>query len=255
MSNEDGRTSSSSTTARSTTSASFASSSRRSGHQFHSRPDTEVDRPRLRRMGRGLRRRFNGMFAFAIWDRPIGERLFLARDRYGVKPLYWHGGSGVARVRVRDQGDSRAPVESPRDSAYPALNEYFTFQNIFSDLTLFDGIRLLPAGRTLHGRRRRRRAGRDCSATGTTRSSPDDVDDSRGRRRRAARALRAGGQPAAASATCRSARISAAASTRTRSPPSRVRHLPRLHDVHRRLRPQLRIGPRARLRRAAERPR
>ena len=59
-------------------------------------------------------------------------------------------------VRLRDQGAARAPRARARGSACPHLLEYFTFQNIFTDGTLFDGVRLLPAG-PLHARCRRGR--------------------------------------------------------------------------------------------------
>jgi asparagine synthase (glutamine-hydrolysing) len=91
--------------------------------------------------------RFNGMFAFAIFDRKQ-RRLFLARDRFGVKPLYWYFKNGVFVFG----SEIKAILEHPQVTAnvcYPALNEYFTFQNIFTDLTLFEGVRLLPAGCTL----------------------------------------------------------------------------------------------------------
>jgi asparagine synthase (glutamine-hydrolysing) len=117
------------------------------GHRFHSRTDTEVAVHGYEEWGPDSVRRFNGMFAYAIWD-GVRRRLFLARDRYGVKPLYW---------ACRDSAfvfgsEVKAILQHPRIPArvcYPALNEYFTFQNVFSDLTLFEGIRLLPPGCTL----------------------------------------------------------------------------------------------------------
>jgi asparagine synthase (glutamine-hydrolysing) len=117
------------------------------GHRFHSQTDTESIIHAYEEWGDDCVRRFNGMFAFAIWDKP-NQRLFLARDRYGVKPLYW---------RFRDEtlmfaSEIKAILENPsvkRELCFPALNEYFSFQNIFSDLTLFEGIRLLPAGSTM----------------------------------------------------------------------------------------------------------
>ena len=58
------------------------------GHRFVSRTDSEVLLHAFAEWGLGVLRRFNGMFAFAIWDRD--ERILtLARDRFGVKPLYW----------------------------------------------------------------------------------------------------------------------------------------------------------------------
>ncbi|HZE73323.1 MAG TPA: asparagine synthase (glutamine-hydrolyzing) [Pyrinomonadaceae bacterium] len=114
------------------------------GYQFHSRTDTEVVIHAYEEWGDACLDRFNGMFAFAIFDRK-NQRLFLARDRFGVKPLYWYCKNGVFIFG----SEIKAILEHPQVTAnvcYPALNEYFTFQNIFTDLTLFEGIRLLPAG-------------------------------------------------------------------------------------------------------------
>lgn len=117
------------------------------GYQFHSRTDTEVVIHAYEEWGEACLDRFNGMFAFAIFDRKQ-QRLFLARDRFGVKPLYWYCKNGVFIFA----SEIKAILEHPQVShavCYPALNEYFTFQNIFSDLTLFESIRLLPAGSLL----------------------------------------------------------------------------------------------------------
>ncbi len=112
------------------------------GYHFHSRTDTEVVIHAYEEWGEKCVDYFNGMFAFAILDRKK-RQLFLARDRYGVKPLYWYCQEGVFIFA----SEIKAILEHPevgRSVSYPALNEYFTFQNIFSDLTLFEGIRLLP---------------------------------------------------------------------------------------------------------------
>src|SRR6476660_2386419 len=58
------------------------------GHRFHSQTDTETIIHAYEEWGEDCVRRFNGMFAFGLWDRKK-RRMFLARDRYGVKPLYW----------------------------------------------------------------------------------------------------------------------------------------------------------------------
>jgi len=114
------------------------------GHRFHSRTDSEVVLAAFAEWGSAAIRRFNGMFAFAIWDR-VSRRLFLARDRYGIKPLYyaWRGetflfGSEVKAIAAHPSHRTTMDVE--------ALVEYLTFQNFFTDRTLFDGVRLLPAG-------------------------------------------------------------------------------------------------------------
>ncbi len=115
-----------------------------SGHSFRSRTDCEVLVHGYEEWGTRVIERLDGMFAFAIWD---GRRqsLFLGRDRYGVKPLYWYHGTGVFVFASEIKAILTHPAV-PRDLCYPALNEYFSFQNILSDLTLFEGIRLLPPG-------------------------------------------------------------------------------------------------------------
>jgi asparagine synthase (glutamine-hydrolysing) len=112
------------------------------GHTFRSRTDSEVLIHGYEEWGDDVVARANGMFAFAMWDRRR-QRLILARDRYGVKPLYWYASDGVLIFASEIKSILEHP-SVPRDISYPALNEYFSFQNVLSDLTLFDGIRLLP---------------------------------------------------------------------------------------------------------------
>jgi asparagine synthase (glutamine-hydrolysing) len=114
------------------------------GYWFRSKSDSEVLLYALANWGVRALDRFNGMFAFAFWDRKE-RKLLLARDRYGIKPLY-----------VSLQGDTFAfGSEQKAILAHPefqrridkrALLEYFTFQNIFTDRTLFEDIQLLQAG-------------------------------------------------------------------------------------------------------------
>ena len=113
------------------------------GHHFHSRSDTEVVLHAYAEWGQAALDRFNGMFAFAVWDKTRQE-LFLARDRYGIKPLYYAYcgstflfGSEVKAILAHPAYRVNLDKE--------ALLEYFTFQNIFTDRTLFGGVRLLPA--------------------------------------------------------------------------------------------------------------
>jgi asparagine synthase (glutamine-hydrolysing) len=117
------------------------------GHRFRSQSDTEVVLKAYQEWGPQCVRRFNGMFAFAIWDRNA-HRLFIARDRYGVKPLYYYFKNGTFLFGSEIKSILQHPDVSVNVSI-EALNEYFSFQNIFSDLTLFDGIKLLPAAHTL----------------------------------------------------------------------------------------------------------
>jgi asparagine synthase (glutamine-hydrolysing) len=117
------------------------------GYAFRSRTDTEVLLYAYQEWGAECVQRFNGMFAFAVWDRRL-NRLFVARDRYGIKPLYYFYRDGVFLFA----SEIKSILQHPAVSARPclsALNEYLSFQNIFTDLTLFEDIRLLPAAHTL----------------------------------------------------------------------------------------------------------
>jgi asparagine synthase (glutamine-hydrolysing) len=130
------------------------------GHRFQSQTDSEVVVHAYEEWGKRCVERFNGMFAFAIYDRrprathrsgrqsSVVGCLFLARDRYGVKPLYYCHGNGVFLFASEIKALLQHPTMQVR-VCYPALSEYFTFQNIFSDLTLFEGVRLLSPGCTL----------------------------------------------------------------------------------------------------------
>jgi asparagine synthase (glutamine-hydrolysing) len=117
------------------------------GHRFFSKTDTEVILHAYEEWGRNCVQRFNGMFAFALWDQ-TRQQLLLARDRYGVKPLYWWFKNDILVFASEIKAILQHPAVSAKVCA-PALNEYFSFQNIFSDLTLFEGIRLLPPATTL----------------------------------------------------------------------------------------------------------
>lgn len=114
------------------------------GYWFHSQTDSEVLLNALAEWGPAAVNRLNGMFAFALWDRK--ERtLLVARDRYGIKPLYFR----LTRDSFAFASEHKAfraleGYDPGIDRA--ALLEYFTFQNIFTDRTLLEGVTLLPPG-------------------------------------------------------------------------------------------------------------
>jgi asparagine synthase (glutamine-hydrolysing) len=116
------------------------------GHAFRSRTDTEVVLRAWQEWGPRCLDRFDGMFAFAVWDSEARE-LTLVRDRFGIKPLYYAEADGRllfgSEVKALLAAGLTARLEPD------ALREYFTFQNVFSDRTLFAGVRMLPAGHLL----------------------------------------------------------------------------------------------------------
>lgn len=114
------------------------------GHRFRSTSDSEVLLEAFAEWGIDALPRLNGMFAFAIWDVRKRE-LTLARDRFGVKPLYWtQSGNSFAFASEIKALFCHPTVSASVDVA--GLVEYFSFQNFFSDRTLFSNIQMLPAG-------------------------------------------------------------------------------------------------------------
>lgn len=117
------------------------------GYRFRSASDTEVVLNALIEWGANALYRFNGMFALAWWDQNR-QTMLLARDRYGIKPLYY----AACEHELAFGSEQKAITALPgfrRRLDHHALIEYFTFQNIFTDRTLLQGVRILPAGHFL----------------------------------------------------------------------------------------------------------
>jgi asparagine synthase (glutamine-hydrolysing) len=117
------------------------------GVSFRSKSDTEVVLKAFAQWGEQAIKKFNGMFAFAIWDRQE-KTLFLARDRYGIKPLYYT----VVKDQVIFASEIKALLQHPdvKCQLDPiALAEYLNFQNFIQDHTLFKNIKILKAGHIL----------------------------------------------------------------------------------------------------------
>ena len=118
------------------------------GYHFSSASDTEVIIHAYHQWGTDCIHRFNGMFAFALYD-SLNQKVWLARDRFGIKPLYYtltNEGTFLFGSEIKSILEYLS--ERP-DVDLAALNEYFSFQNIFSDRTLFSRIKLLPPGHCL----------------------------------------------------------------------------------------------------------
>jgi asparagine synthase (glutamine-hydrolysing) len=113
------------------------------GYQFRSRTDTEVLLTGYEEWGLDVVERLNGMFAFGLWD-GRNRTLYLIRDRYGIKPLYWTKAGNSLIFASEIKAILTHPLVSARVNP-DALTEYFTFQNLFRYHTLFKGINLLQA--------------------------------------------------------------------------------------------------------------
>jgi len=119
----------------------------RAGHCFATRSDTEVIVHAYETFGPDLVRHLSGMFAFALWDADR-RRLLLARDRAGIKPLYY------ARTRraFLFGSELKALLRHPaieRRIDRVALSQYLTFEYVPSPRTIFEGVWKLPPGHTL----------------------------------------------------------------------------------------------------------
>lgn len=117
------------------------------GHVFRSRTDAEVLLHAWEEAGEAALPRLNGMFAFALFDRASGT-LTLARDRFGVKPLYYAQTPDFLVFASETKAVLASGLVEPRLNP-AAVVEYMTFQNLYGEETLFSGVRLLPQGCSL----------------------------------------------------------------------------------------------------------
>lgn len=114
------------------------------GHLFHSSGDSQVLLTAFLEWGLSALYKLNGMFAFGIWD-CHEKKLTIARDRFGVKPLYYTHVDGAFLFASEIKALRGFPGFTSRMNI-GGLTEYLTFQNFFSDDTLFADVKLLPAG-------------------------------------------------------------------------------------------------------------
>ena len=109
--------------------------------------DTEVLVKGLDKYGIDFIKQLNGMFAFAAWD---GKDLYLARDRYGIKPLYYWSNEDTFLFGSEIKSFLKHPSFKVKVDLY-SLEEYFTFQNNLSCTTLFEGVNMIPQGSYMKG--------------------------------------------------------------------------------------------------------
>ena len=114
------------------------------GHRFRTRSDTEAIAHAFEEWGPACVERFNGMFGLAVWDAREG-RLFIARDRVGIKPLYlWQGAEGVAFG-----SELKAVVAHPGVALewdLEAIDDFLTYEFVPAPRTIVRGVTKLPPG-------------------------------------------------------------------------------------------------------------
>src|SRR6184192_2738603 len=128
----------------------------RAGHTFRTHGDTEVLLHLYEQHGEGFAERLRGMFAVAIWDAPR-RRLVLARDRFGIKPLYVREAGGGLEFASELRALPRGEID------LDALEAFLAFNSIPAPLTIFRDTRKLRPGHVLvweHGRSREERYAR-----------------------------------------------------------------------------------------------
>src|SRR2546429_3217138 len=117
----------------------------RAGHRFRTSGDTEVLLHLYEQHGEGFAERLRGMFAVAIWD-ARRRRLALARDRFGIKPLYYRDAGGELSFASELDALPRGEID------LDALEAFLAFNSIPAPLSIFREIRKLPPGSVLTGR-------------------------------------------------------------------------------------------------------
>jgi asparagine synthase (glutamine-hydrolysing) len=132
------------------------------GHNLTTQSDVEVIPHLYEELGVGLLERLRGMFAIALWDARRG-RLFLARDRVGIKPLYHADVAGTILFGSEIKALLRHPALS-REVDAEALHHYLSLNYVPAPFTLIDGVRQLLPGEYLV-----------CDAAGATRRSYWDL--------------------------------------------------------------------------------
>jgi len=117
------------------------------GHRFGTRSDTEAILHAYEEYGLGALPRLNGMFAFALWD-GRNRRLLLARDPFGIKPLYlWQDAAHLAFAS--EIKAFLADPAFPRQVDPVALDAYLTFLFVPSPATIFEGVQKVAPGHCL----------------------------------------------------------------------------------------------------------
>ncbi|MEK7178760.1 MAG: asparagine synthase (glutamine-hydrolyzing) [Patescibacteria group bacterium] len=113
-------------------------------YKFRTKTDTEVILAAYARWGTESSKHLRGMFAFVIWDKKK-EQLFLARDRLGIKPLYWsiHGGNFYFSSEIKG---ILVSSDMPRMLNMRSIPDYFSYRYPLGEKTFFEGVHSFPPG-------------------------------------------------------------------------------------------------------------
>lgn len=117
------------------------------GHQFVTNSDTEILPHLYEEYGEAMLEHINGMFAFALWDKRK-EKLLIARDRFGEKPLYY----GVFDGKLIFASEPKVLLENPVVKAeinIDALRQFLSFDYVPAPASIYKGIYKLPAAHLL----------------------------------------------------------------------------------------------------------
>lgn len=117
------------------------------GHRFSTKSDTEAILHAYEQYGDDCVHHLNGMFSFAIWD-SRKRRLLIARDRFGIKPMYYYLSSDLF-VFGSELKALLAHPQTPRLIDLNAVDHFLTLEYIPAPLTILKGVRKLPAGHRL----------------------------------------------------------------------------------------------------------
>ena len=118
-----------------------------SGHQFKSTTDSEVIIHGFEQWGKEVLNKLKGMFAFGLWNEKE-KKLFIARDRFGIKPLYYYQNNQSFIFSSELKGIVANP-EVEREMDYSSISDYLTYRYVPSPKTIWKNIKKLPAANYL----------------------------------------------------------------------------------------------------------
>ena len=117
------------------------------GYRFRTRSDTEVLLHLYAEYGQQMVEYLNGQWSFAIWDQPL-RRLFISRDRFGVRPLFYTRSDG-AFLFASEVKALMAIAAVPRRLDFVGLHQLLTYWSTLPPRTMFQGIEQLPPGHSM----------------------------------------------------------------------------------------------------------